>query len=185
MEDALAVGCILITLLKNADRVKIACLAQLVNVIAPIMTEKGGVSWRQTIFYPFLDVSRYGRGTVLRCPVTVKKYDSRDFCDVPYLEAVGVFNEENNEACIFAVNRNLNEAIDLEAEIAGLGDVRLVEHRLLSNDDLYACNSASEEKVKPVITGGGKIENKNGSARLEIKLPPASWNVIRLEVQQL
>jgi alpha-N-arabinofuranosidase len=53
MEDALVVGCMLITLLKNADRVKIACLAQLLNVIAPIMTEPGGAAWRQTIFYPF------------------------------------------------------------------------------------------------------------------------------------
>jgi len=180
MEDALAVGCMLITLLKNADRVKIACLAQLVNVIAPIMTEKSGGTWRQTIFYPFYDASRYGRGTVLRCPVTVDKYDSREFCDVPYLEAVGVYNEEKKETTIFAVNRNLNEAIDLEAEIASLGDMRLVEHRLLANSDLYACNSAAEEKVKPVIKSGGKLENKSGSARLEISLPAASWNVIRL-----
>jgi len=183
MEDALAAGCMLITLLKNADRVKVACLAQLVNVIAPIMTEKSGGAWRQTIFYPFLDASRYGRGTVLRCPVTVDKYDSRDFCDVPYLEAVGVYNEEKKELTIFAVNRNLKSAIDLSAEIAGYGDMRLVEHRLLSNSDLYACNSALEEKVKPVIKSGGKIENKPGSTRLEISLPAASWNVIRLNIQ--
>src|ERR687898_151128 len=52
LEDALAVGCMLITLLKHADRIKIACLAQLVNVIAPIMTENGGPAWRQTIFWP-------------------------------------------------------------------------------------------------------------------------------------
>ena len=180
MEDALAAGCMLITLLKNADRVKIACLAQLVNVIAPIMTEKGGASWRQTIFHPFFDVSHYGRGTVLRCPVTVDKYDSREFCDIPYLEAVGVYHEEKKETVIFAVNRNLNQAIDLEAEIAGLGDMRFIEHRLLSNDDLYASNSAAEERVKPVIKNGGRLENKAGSTRLEISLPPSSWNVIRL-----
>jgi len=180
MEDALAAGCMLITLLKNADRVKIACLAQLVNVIAPIMTEKSGGAWRQTIFYPFYDASRYGRGTVLRCPVTVDKYDSREFCDVPYLEAVGVYNEEKKETSIFAVNRNLKEAIDLEVEIAGLGKLSLIEHRLLANSDLYASNSASQEKVKPVIKTGGKLENKAGSTRLEINLPAASWNVIRL-----
>ena len=180
MEDALAAGCMLITLLKNADRVKIACLAQLVNVIAPIMTEKGGGAWRQTIFYPFFDASHFGRGTVLRCPVTVEKYDSREFCDIPYLEAVGVYNEEEKETVIFAVNRNLKEAINLEAEIAGLGSARLIEHRLLANSDLYASNSAATEKVKPVIASGGKLDNKSGSTRLEISLPPASWNVIRL-----
>ena len=67
LEDALVVGCLLITLLRHADRVKLACLAQLVNVIAPIMTENGGAAWVQTIFWPVLHASRYGRGTALDC----------------------------------------------------------------------------------------------------------------------
>jgi alpha-N-arabinofuranosidase len=181
MADALAVGCMLITLLRNADRVKIACLAQLVNVIAPIMTEKGGGAWRQTIFYPFMDASRYGRGTVLRCPVNVEKYDSRDFCDIPYLEAAGVFNEEKNEITVFAVNRNLNEPIILEAEIAGFENMNLAEHRVLHSADLNDVNSAAGEKVKPAYLQGGVIEGISGSQRLAVSLPPASWNVIRLE----
>jgi alpha-N-arabinofuranosidase len=181
MEDALAVGCMIITLLKNADRIKIACLAQLVNVIAPIMTEKNGKAWRQTIFFPFMDVSRYGRGTVLRCPVTVDKYDSKEYCDVPYLDAIGVHNQEKNEITLFAVNRNLNEDMNLNAQIAGFGDVKLVEHRYLCNKNLYACNSADEEKVKPSNQQGGTIENKAGSAQLQVNLPPASWNMIRLK----
>ena len=64
--DAVVVGNLLISLLRHADRVKIGCLAQLVNVIAPIRTEPGGPAWRQTIFHPFALTSRYGRGTVLR-----------------------------------------------------------------------------------------------------------------------
>jgi alpha-N-arabinofuranosidase len=144
------------------------------------MTEKGGASWRQTIFYPFYDASHFGRGTVLRCPVTVAQYDSREYCDVPYLEAVGVYNKEKKEINIFAVNRNLKEAIDLEAHIAGFGTARLIEHRVLSGDDLHACNSAAQEKVKPVIKNAGTLESAADSARLEISLPPASWNVIRL-----
>jgi len=180
MADALAVGCMLITLIRNADRVKIACLAQLVNVIAPIMTEKNGGAWRQTIFYPFRDASIYGRGTVLRCPVTVDKYDSREFSEVPYLDAVAVYNGEKEEVTIFAVNRNLNEPIILDAEIAGFGNMKPVEHRILRNDDLNAVNSIKEEKVKPVIQQGGAIENKADSLLLTAELPAASWNVIRL-----
>ena len=61
-EDALVVGCMLMTLQNNCDRVKMACLAQLVNVIAPIMTENGGKAWAQTIFYPFMYASVYGNG---------------------------------------------------------------------------------------------------------------------------
>ena len=64
LEDALLVGSLLMSLIKHADRVKIACIAQLVNVIAPIMTSDKA-AWKQTIFYPFADASRYGRGTVL------------------------------------------------------------------------------------------------------------------------
>ncbi|GHV86203.1 intracellular exo-alpha-(1-_5)-L-arabinofuranosidase 1 [Spirochaetia bacterium] len=180
MEDALAAGCMIITLLKNADRVKIACLAQLVNVIAPIMTQKGGPSWRQTIFYPFMEASRWGRGTVLRCPVKVDCYDSTEYSDVPYLETVAVYNKEKGEITIFAVNRNLEEVLELEAEIAGFGDPVLLEHRTLYHRDLKACNSAREETVKPAVQQGGKLEGKSGAKQLELVLPPASWNVIRL-----
>ena len=74
MEDALAFGGACISLLNHADRVKAACLAQLVNVIAPIMTETGGPAWRQTIFYPFADFSHLGRGRVLRAEVDSPTY---------------------------------------------------------------------------------------------------------------
>src|SRR3569832_1974259 len=77
MEDALAFGGMCISLLNHADRVKIACLAQLVNVIAPIMTETGGPAWRQTIFHPFAQMSRWGRGRVLRAQVESPSYASR------------------------------------------------------------------------------------------------------------
>jgi alpha-N-arabinofuranosidase len=176
MEDALVVGCMLITLLKNADRVKVACLAQLVNVIAPIMTEVGGKAWRQTIFYPFAHASKYGRGMVLRGPVSIEKYDSAEYTDVPYLESVSVFNEEKGELTIFAVNRNLTEGVCLEAKVCDFEDYRLLEHITLHNDDLKAVNSAEGEKVKPEQIKGTKFDGMN----LEANLPAVSWNVIRL-----
>jgi alpha-N-arabinofuranosidase len=181
MEDALVAGCMLITLLKNADRVKVACLAQLVNVIAPIMTVPGGASWRQSIYYPFMDASLFGRGTVLRCPVKADKYDSKEYTDIPYLESVAVYNEGIGEITIFAVNRNLKENLELEAALAGFGDCTVIEHRSLFNNDLKAVNSPKEEKVKPVIQKGAKIEGAAGSKTLSVSLPPASWNVIRLK----
>jgi alpha-N-arabinofuranosidase len=176
MEDALVVGCMLITLLKNVDRVKIACLAQLVNVIAPIMTEAGGKAWRQTIFYPFMHASQYGRGTVLRCPVSCGRYDSKEYTDIPYLETVAVHNEEKEELTIFGVNRSLNEAMDLEADLYGYEGYSLKEHITLHNPDLMAVNSAKGETVCPELQNGGKLDGTKLSARLA----PASWNVIRL-----
>jgi alpha-N-arabinofuranosidase len=180
MEDALVVGCMLITLLNNADRVKVACLAQLVNVIAPIMTVPGGGVWRQTIFWPFMHASRWGRGTALRIVPDCEKYDSAEFAGVPYLESAAVYNEEKRELVVFAVNRNLDEPFDLEADINGFENLRLLEHISLNHRDLKAVNSANEEKVKPAIQNGGAAEGKAGGTRLKVRLPPASWNVIRL-----
>ncbi|GHU07646.1 intracellular exo-alpha-(1-_5)-L-arabinofuranosidase 1 [Spirochaetia bacterium] len=184
MEDALVVGCMLITLLKNADRVKIACLAQLVNVIAPIMAEAGGAAWRQTIFFPFMHASKYGRGTVLQGAVTSERYDSKDYTDVPYLETVAVHNEEAGELTVFAVNRNLTESFDLETGFYGFEKYTLLEHIAMNNADIKAANSAQGEKVHPVTLDTGNLGNNSGSrdaAGFEIRLPPASWNVIRLK----
>ena len=180
MEDALVAGCMLITLLKNADRVKIACLAQLVNVIAPIMTEKGGRAWRQTIYYPFMHASAFGRGSVLDAKINSEKYDSKEYSDVPYLESTAVYNEEKGELTIFAVNRNLKESLDLEANIFDMANLKVIEHICLSNAELKAVNSPAEEKVKPAILSGAKAEGSGGKLHLEARLPAASWNVIRL-----
>jgi alpha-N-arabinofuranosidase len=176
MEDALVAGCMLITLLKNADRVKVACLAQLVNVIAPIMTENGGRAWRQSIFYPFMHASKYGRGTALRCPVQSGCYDSKEYSGVPYLEAVAVHDGEGEALTIFAVNRNLTESLELEAGVHGFEGYRPLEHITLNNPDLKAVNSPGGEAVKPKALPPGSF----GGALLQAVLPPASWNVIRL-----
>src|SRR5215831_10290186 len=75
--DALTFGGACISLLNHANRITAACLAQLVNVIAPIMTETGGPAWRQTIFWPFMQFSRMGRGRVLRTEISSPTYSAR------------------------------------------------------------------------------------------------------------
>ncbi len=176
MEDALLVGCLLITLLKHADRVKMACLAQLVNVIAPIMTENGGRAWKQTIFYPYLHASVYGRGVSLQPVISSPKYDSAEFTDVPYLDAAAVFHEEREELTIFAVNRHLEEALWLECDLRGFENYRVIEHIVLEHDDLKAANTADAQAVRPHDRGGARARD-NAVAGL---LGKASWNVIRL-----
>lgn len=176
-EDALLVGLMLITLLKHADRVKIACLAQLVNVIAPIMTEKnGGGAWRQTIFYPFLHASKYGRGDVLRPLVSTDKHDTAQHDNVTDVESVAVFNEEKEEVTVFAVNRNIEEDVEFTIDIRGMEGYRLLEHIVMESEDRKSCNSLKEETVYPKIVKRSELEN--GLARSY--LTKASWNVIRL-----
>ncbi|GMA65223.1 alpha-N-arabinofuranosidase [Alicyclobacillus fastidiosus] len=177
MEDALVVGSMLITLLKHADRVKIACLAQLVNVIAPIMTTAGGGAWKQTIYYPYLHASRYGRGRVLNPLISSPKYDSKDFTDVPVLDSTAVFNEEKQELTIFAVNRDMVDALQLECDVRSFDGYQVVEHIVLEHEDIKARNTHDEpNRVVPHNRGSAKAND--GS--LECVLPKLSWNVIRL-----
>lgn len=180
MEDALVVGCMLISLLKHSDRVRMACLAQLVNVIAPIMTETGGSAWAQTIYYPFMHASLYGRGKALIPVIDSPKYDTKEITDVPYLEAIAVHNESEQEVTIFAVNRHLTDNLLLEVDLRSIGSVRLLEHLVLEHEDLKAFNTAEQQPVQPHAAGNARVEDKGVVANLS----PASWNVIRLKIEE-
>ena len=177
-EDALLVGLMLITLLKHADRVKMACLAQLVNVIAPIMTEQGGgPAWRQTIFYPFLHASRYGRGVVLQPLIQTTVHDTKCHENVTDMESVAVWNEEKGELTIFAVNRNPEEDIVLTADMRGMEGYRLLEHIVLEHEDRKMCNSVKGEAVAPRTVKQSEYKGDILTAMLHA----LSWNVLRFE----
>ncbi|WP_181348097.1 alpha-N-arabinofuranosidase [Thalassobacillus sp. CUG 92003] len=176
-EDALLVGSMLITFLQNADRVKMACMAQLVNVIAPIMTENNGRAWKQTIFYPYMHASVYGRGISLKPIISVPKYDSREFTDVPYIDSAAVYNEENEEVTLFMVNKHLEEAIQVTTDVRSFEGYLLDEHLVLENDDLKAVNTPQHEAVRPHHLDASTLD----SGVLDIRLPKTSWNVIRLK----
>lgn len=177
-EDALLVGCMLITFLRHADRLKMACMAQLVNVIAPIMTDMGGGICRQTTFYPFMHVSRFGRGSSMRTFSASEKYDSRNFCDVPYVESAVVKDEESGELTLFAVNRNLTDSINVDFTLYGFEGYRAVEHIAMECDDLKAVNTPLDPmKVAPYVRKDS-VEELGGGA-FTVNLNPASWNVVR------
>ncbi len=176
-EDALLVGLMLITLLKHADRVKMACMAQLVNVIAPIMTEAGGGgAWKQTIFYPFMHASRYGRGTALQPVIRTPEHDTKAYGPITDIESVAVYNEEKEEVTIFAVNRNLHEDVLLETDIRTFEGYEVLEHIVLEHDDLKAVNGYGMERVRPEQVSRSEADGGHVSSLLH----KASWNVIRL-----
>lgn len=177
-EDALLIGCLMITLLKNADRVKIACLAQLVNVIAPIMTDKDGKSWKQTIFYPFMQVSNYGRGIVLTPQIESDSYSCKDFEKVPYVESVATYNELEKELVVFAVNRSKDEKQEFTVTAAGFELEKVIENTQLSGYDVKETN-LGEERVQ--LSEGNDAEVTKD--KLTIILKPLSWNVIRIKVK--
>ena len=177
-----------ISLLNHADRVKSACLAQLVNVIAPIMTETGGPAWRQTIFHPFAQMSRFGRGRVLRTQVAsdtyaASYYDPRGAIEqyfaipaAPYLKLAAVADSAGG-LNLFALNRDLQGEMSVEVSARGFAKLKLGQAQQLRHDDLHAFNSKSTpDKVAPTALGGVAIDGE----RIRVTLVPASWNVINL-----
>ncbi len=173
LEDALVVGSLLITLLKNADRVKIACLAQLVNVIAPIMTQNGGKVWLQTIFYPFFYTSVYGRGKALDSQCACDTYDTEKFKKIPYIEMVPVLSEDEKQIIIFAVNRSMDSELELNMHINGFEKITLIKHTALEGDDVKASNSPENpENVIPV----------EKDVKEQILLAPCSWNMLIFDI---
>ena len=190
VQDALVFGGMAISLLNHADRVRCACLAQLVNVIAPIMTETGGACWRQTIFWPFAQFSDHGRGRVLQTLLESETYatayqDPRGWNDppislpsVPYVKLAAV-GPNGGGLNLFVLNRALDQETQLHVEARGFGTPRLIEAQSLHDTDPYAANTKTEpERVRPVALDRVDIAGE----RVRINLPPASWNLIRLSV---
>ena len=177
VEDALAFGGMILSLLNHADRVKIGCLAQVVNVIAPIITEPSGPAWRQTIFYPFLHASRHGRGTVLQTLVDSTEYDAPNGEGFPHLKMAAVRDADATELTLFTLNRAITEPLDLQIDLRSFNPLGVREWTVLQDDDLQAANTLEEpERVRPETAEGVSLEN----GRLRVNLPRASWNVIRL-----
>lgn len=177
LEDALAVGDMLLSMLKRADRVHTACISQLVNVNAPFMTEVGGPrSYRQPTYYPFLHASLFGRGTALQTPLQVERYDSREFTDVPYLSAAAVFAGEREELTLFCLNRSVSDAMALTCDLRSFEHYELIEHLALTGEDPKAHNSFDHpDRVAPRRMAGDRLEG----GRLKALLPKLSWNVLR------
>ncbi|MCW5259545.1 alpha-N-arabinofuranosidase [Verminephrobacter eiseniae] len=175
-EDALAVGGALIVMMNNADRVKTACMAQLVNVIGPIMTEPGGAAWRQTIFHPFAQASRFAHGRVLRPVIRSPGYESKTFPEVPYLCACVVHDDATGQTAIFALNRHLDQEQAITIELRGLGDQqRLVAASELHHADMKAVNTvAAPDTVSPRPNSRVAISGHLVTATFK----PGSWNVI-------
>jgi alpha-N-arabinofuranosidase len=172
--DALLVGGLLITLLRNSDRVRIACLAQLVNVIAPIMTSER-TCWTQTIYWPFLHASQYGRGTAIQPIIHAPLYSSKDFDDVPMIDAAAI-HDDGRGLHIFVLNRSIENDITLSCDLRAFGDIGFMEHILLHHDNIKAINTETKpEQVVPVVRHQHEAEN----GKFIFTLPALSWNVLR------
>ena len=176
--DAVAFGGMMLSLLRHANRVRIGCLAQLVNVLGPIKTRTGGPAWRETIFYPYLHGSRWGRGTVLDVVANSPATAVDSVGDVPALDAVAV-RADDGTLTVFALNRSTEGELTLTVDLRGFGDVEVIEGLTLHDTDHGARNTPEQpDRVapRPLAT------TLEGSA-VTTRLAPVSWNVLRCRVR--
>lgn len=172
VQDALLVGGALICLLNHCDRVTAACIAQLVNVIGPIMTETGGPAWRQTIFHPFALVARFAKGHALRH--ILKGSES--------LKSLLTYDETKKTISLIVLNRDLKNPMSAELELRGkFSALEIVEAWELQDADLGAVNDINNQhRVEPRHFSALKASDQN----LTLNLKPASFTVIVLAIKQ-
>jgi alpha-N-arabinofuranosidase len=172
LADALCVGAMIITLLNNCDRVKIACLAQLVNVIGPIMTRTGGPAWRQTIFYPFAHAAQLASGSVLRTVTNGATYKAGGV-DVSIVTSCLIWGDDGS-LTVLAVNRDLEQPATLELDLRSFPQLKM-EGWLVLDGDLTATNTDKQpERVMPRA-----VRTVRTDERPRVSLSKGSWNVIR------
>lgn len=178
LEDALLVGGCLNTLLRQAERVRVACLAQLVNVIAPLVTNETGVL-RQTIYYPYAWALRYARGSVLDPLLECESYETPNVGTTPYLDVSATWDPVARQAGVFILNRDLQAERELRLEWR-TAPSRVLGFETLTGPDLKAANSFDQPKrVVPQA-----LELPKPAAAMTVKLPPRSYSLLRLGFEQ-
>jgi alpha-L-arabinofuranosidase len=113
LEDALVVAQWMNVFLRKSDVLKIACLAQIVNVIAPILTTRDSLL-KQSTYYPFMLFSKLAAGAALDIAVKAPMYQTAKFGDMPLLDVSASYDEANNTSAIFIVNRSQTESVPVE-----------------------------------------------------------------------
>ncbi len=187
LEDALLVGGLLNTLLRHSDRVRVACLAQLVNVIAPIMTNENGL-FRQTIYYPYAWALQYARGKALDLAVVSPTYETSSFerqfprpaekMSVPYLDVAGTIDPQTRTASLFFLNRDLQKPRDVTLVWHEAVPARVNSWQVLTGTDLKAVNGFSDTKhVVPQ-----KMEAPAVGARMKLQLPARAYAILNVSL---
>jgi len=180
MEDALAFASMMMAIIRRSDRIKIACQSLLVNTGPLIVAKKDGPAWRNTIFYPFMHLSHYGRGNVLQSISKAPCYSTFEFSSVPIIDDLVVYNEEKGELSIFAVNRS-DEPIELTTDLRDFVAPELKKHIIMNHRNLNASNT--EDKPFEVIPRTAIEHSRISNGYVESLIEPFSWNVILIKVQ--
>lgn len=168
LEDALVVAQFLNSFVRHADVVKIANLAQIVNVIAPVVT-RGPELLVQSILYPFEMIASRREGVALRVAVEGPEYESRTHGRVPVVDASAILGE--GRLHLFAVNRSAQPA-RVRVRTAGFDVVRVESAQLLGGPDPKAANSFENRDAVRAVAFDGLAATGGGA---ELELPARSF----------
>jgi alpha-N-arabinofuranosidase len=186
LEDALLTGGFLNTLMRQSERVRVACLAQIVNVIAPLVTNEKGIL-RQSIYFPYAMVLKYAHGRMLDIQVESETYPIRaaglrpDFArneNVPFLDVVATYDAKEKRVSVFALNRDLANERDLSLTFEDITPSKVLACETVTGTDLKAFNTF-ESPSKVVTT---KLDAAKAGAKMTVKLPARSYTVVHLAV---
>ena len=175
--DAVVFGNLLISLLRHADRVTSASLAQLVNVIAPIMTEPGGPAWRQTTFFPFALTSRLATGDALEVRLETETYRTAAYGEVGLVDAVATHDAADGRTAVFLVNRSQHEPAEVTIDVRALGGVRVLSAETMSDDDITAKNTLDQPERVGLRPNASAVASGD---QVTVVLPPVSWTALAL-----
>lgn len=179
VEDAVVVGSLLMTLIKHAERVDVAAMAQLVNVIGPIRTEPGVPAWRQTIFHPFSLTAHNAKGKVVDLEIDVAVTDSALFPNLPLADAVATLDEDSGALTLFLLNRDIENSSKFKLDLSAFNGCQFVDGKVIGGGDLLLTNTlehpnrVTPEEIVPQTAEGGLVE---------IELPEVSWAMLRFRV---
>jgi alpha-N-arabinofuranosidase len=186
LEDALLTGGFVNSLLRQSDRVRVGCLAQIVNVIAPLVTSETSVL-RQSIYYPYAWALQYARGRVLDLQVECETYPisarglRADFArddHVPFVDVVATVDAASGRAAVLMLNRDLDGEREIAVEWQGLTPTRVLTCETLTGPDLKASNSFDQ----PARVAPAPLDAPAAGSRMTFKLPARSYTVAQLDV---
>jgi alpha-N-arabinofuranosidase len=174
--DTVLAGSLLMTFLKHADRVECACIAQLVNTIAPIKTEPGGPAWREATFYPFALTAANASGRVIAPDIDSPTMATGKYGEVPMVDAVATLDDDLAAASVFLINRSLEERVELTIDATHLRSPVSTSAVIVNDPDVQAANNmAWPDRVRPQAL---EVERRGGAVALS--LPPVSWAMARV-----
>lgn len=176
LEDALVCAQYLNAFIRRADVVKVACIAQIVNVIAPLLTKRDGLLV-QSIYYPFVLMAENARGVALRPALECPTYKAGERGETPVLDVSASLAEDGSLA-VFVVNRSQSEDTDLTVRLndAAITEIRGVD--VLAGNDPKAANTWENPNLLSPQSGTARLL-EDGSA--SVRVPKLGFVALRAQ----